>query len=565
MIKIPANKFHYDLTGFLWGYHPTDEEDEKLYSLIRRVCKAELVHRRDDIEEIIISKTVLTNEECKLVEKYKLTEHENQEVKARFLDLMVRYSTGRNRVEATKIASDAYFGLFKATGYSTYLVRSVQIRVIKQLYNDKFLEEIRDEIISTIIDPGWLSQILSIIVKYVENGINNQYVQDILSIYRLKEKKQSCEWRDRYYDMLNIVGAISKNEYHLWKALNWEKCADSYEANKKENVFNARTHSVYEDAYKEIEKVEEIYHDDFVRIRDKYNQAKAAFVKIMSQYGAKRKYGVPDHIVDDINQQMSHISVKSLEESIKLYLIIPFYTAVESIIEHHAKNELESGDVIRQFAANSSTLNNEGNVSGKTDYKTSVYIQVHRHIRATLLYYIMMMYVRISECAPDYNEDMFHEILEKFRPDFIEEHRVQLWARAYRLFYDDDIASASHLLMPQVEHAFHNLLESLKGDVTMLSNDVQKEPSLEWVLKKLKPYSHKTLIEELEMFFVNGNDVNYRNDLMHGLIDTYEMVRQGHYLFYVANLLYFYGRDFLKIGGEIKSLRKTAGNSGEDN
>ena len=102
--------------------------------------------------------------------------------------------------------------------------------------------------------------------------------------------------------------------------------------------------------------------------------------------------------------------------------------------------------------------------------------------------------------------------------------------------------------MPQLEHALHNLLEVIAGDVTMLGNDIQKEPSLEWVLKQLKKYSHKTLIDELELFFVNGNDVNYRNELMHGLIDTFNMVRHGHYLFYVAHLLYFHGRDFLKLG-----------------
>lgn len=548
MINIPANKYHYELTGLLWGYHPIDKEDEQLYNLIRRVCKAVLVHRRDDMEEDLIGKIELTDEERQLVDKYKLTDHINQEVKARFLDVMLRGTTGKRRLEATRIASDVYLELFRATGVSLYLVRCVQIRVIKQLYDECFLGELRELIISKFINPGWLSQIICVIIKYLDGGLNNIYIQDILTAYGVKVEKQSFEWKDRYYDMLCAIGSINKDEYHHSKALNWEACADYDEANKKENVFNGRTHMIYEDAYKNIEKVETIYHDDFLRIRNKYNQAKVAFVRILSQYGAKRKYGVPDKIADDINNQMGCVSIFSLEESLKYYLSIPFYSANEGIIEHHAQKEIASGDVIRQFAANSSTIDEEGNVSGKTDFKTSIYVQVHRQIRATLLYHIMMMYVRISECMPDYSESMFHDILNNYRPEFIEEYRVQIWARAYRLFYDDDIASASHLLMPQVEHALHNLLETLEGDVTMLSNDIQKEPSLEKVLKQLLKYSHNTLIEELEMFFVNGNDVNYRNELAHGLIDTFNLVRHGHYLFYVANLLFFLGKDFLKLG-----------------
>ena len=548
MITIPPNTYHSDLTALFWSYHPTDKEDDKLYELIRKVCKAELVHSRDNIEESLISKLVLTDEERLLVDKYKLTEHENIEVKARFLDVMLRFATGNSRIEKTRTASDAYLLLFKETNVNTDLVRCLQIRVIGQLYDEHFLKELKSLIISSFIHPGWLSEIINVIIKYIDGGLSNSHVQDILRAYQAKVDNQSTEWCDKYYDMLNAVGAISVEEYHYKKAVNWERRADFDEANKKENVFNARTHSIYEDAYKEIEKVQNNYHEDFLRIRDKYNQAKFAYSQILSQYGHKSKYGVPDQLVDDINKQMSCVTVRSLDESIKLYLSIPFYSANSFIIEQRAERHIKNSDVVLRFVSNNYTINNEGNVSGKTDFKTSIYIRTHREIRATLLYHIMMMFVRISECQPDYDEFLFHDILSEFRPDFIEEDRVQLWARAYRLFYDDDIASASHLLMPQLEHALHNLLEVIAGDVTMLGNDIQKEPSLEWVLKQLKKYSHKTLIDELELFFVNGNDVNYRNELMHGLIDTFNMVRHGHYLFYVANLLYFHGRDFLKLG-----------------
>ncbi len=70
------------------------------------------------------------------------------------------------------------------------------------------------------------------------------------------------------------------------------------------------------------------------------------------------------------------------------------------------------------------------------------------------------------------------------------------------------------------------------------------------VLKQLKPYCNPTLHEELCMFLTDGSDVNYRNNLAHGLMGTMGMIKHGHYLFYLANLLYFKGKDFLNIGAE---------------
>ena len=107
---------------------------------------------------------------------------------------------------------------------------------------------------------------------------------------------------------------------------------------------------------------------------------------------------------------------------------------------------------------------------------------------------------------------------------------------------------ASHLLMPQFEHALHNLLEEIVEDVTKLNEQVQKEPTLIKVLNELKPYCNSTLHDELTMFFIDGNDVNYRNRLLHGLMGSMDMLRYGHYMFYLANLLYFKGRKFLEMG-----------------
>jgi hypothetical protein len=166
------------------------------------------------------------------------------------------------------------------------------------------------------------------------------------------------------------------------------------------------------------------------------------------------------------------------------------------------------------------------------------------------MYHIHSLFLRIGEFHFDYNEDLFYEVLKYRKPDFIEDEIVQLWAKAYNLYFNGDIIEASHMLMPQFEHALHNLLEQIVDDITMLNNDIQKEPTLTGILKGLESHCNPALHDELYMFFDDGNDINYRNALLHGLMDVMGMLKHGLYLFYVANLLYIRGKDFLKLGEE---------------
>ena len=212
------------------------------------------------------------------------------------------------------------------------------------------------------------------------------------------------------------------------------------------------------------------------------------------------------------------------------------------------KKCIEKSSVIERYFPNSEHLDSEGNVVGISNYEQDQSLQVHMYVRAALLYHLISLYIRVGEHQFDYGEGRFYRMLNSCKPSYVEEDRVQLWAKAYHFYFEGDTVTASHLLMPQFEHALHNLLEELVDDVTLLNNDIQKEPTLVGILKQLGTFCNPTLYEELNMFLVDGNDVNYRNKLLHGLMGSMDMLRYAHYVFYLANLLYFKGKDFLRIG-----------------
>lgn len=551
MIEINSNIYEHKLLELFWTYQPTDEEDGKLYALLSRICRAWVEKRNPETEHETIGDITLTEEERELIKKYNLTEHQNLEVRTRTQDVMLRFvQGGQERLKKMRQASDGYMILYRETGTVLYFVRGMEIRLSKQLYDETFLKEFRDVIVSTMMHPGWLTKPLTKVKRYVEDGLENEYIKQILNAYTAQTAKADTYWVDSYWDMLHGIGSADDKQWHYEKALNWERYADRVEANKKPNVFNANLHTILQDAYKEIFKVKEGYPEEYRRIRNKYNAAKMDFVESMSLYGVKTKYEIPKAMIEHIHENVASVELNSMYEAIIYYLRVPFFPAWKDLIEKQLKQSIEQSDVIERFFPNSQTLDNEGNVIGTMDFERGKSIQVHRMVRAALLYNLVCLFERVGEHTLDFNEQMFFKMLADCKPSFVEEDRVQLWAKAYNSYFNGDMVTTGHLLMPQVEHVLHNLLEEIVEDVTKLDQEVQKEPTLSGILTHLNSYCNPTLYDELVMFLIDSNDVNYRNKLLHGLMWSMDMLRYGHYLFYVANLLYFRGRKFLEIGSD---------------
>lgn len=550
MIQIGQNKYEHDLLEIFWTYKPADEEEKKLYALLSRVLRAWVNKRNDDNPHETISGINLNKEEQKLVIDNQLMAHPNLEIRTRFTDVMIRFGKGKERLERMRKASDGYLELCKLTGTYLYFVRSIEIREARILYDEQFLQAMKEVIICTDIHPGWLIKTLGLVKANFIEGLENKYLQEILKAYTAAVPKKDVYWVDSFWKMMCGVGAVDEIEGHYQRALNWEAYADKIEANKKKNVFNANLHMILQESHNEMFEVKDKHPEEYKRIRDKYNAAKKDFVESMSLFGMKTVFEIPQSMLEHIQKEMAAIRLETVEEVILYYLQAPFFPAWKDLVDKQVLQSIQQSEVIERLFPKTQTMDKEGNVVGMSDFEHDKHLQVHRCIRASLLYYLLCLYERVGEHVLDYGERRFYRLLSKCRPSFVEEDRVQIWAKAYHYYFNEDIVIASHLLMPQFEHALHNLLEEIVEDVTMLNQDIQKEPTMIGILKQLKPYCNSTLYDELYMFLVDGNDVNYRNTLLHGLMWSMDMLRYGHYLFYLANLLYFRGKDMLKIGEE---------------
>ena len=507
MIEIGQNKYEHDLLSLFWTYKPTGEKDQKMYALLNRVCHAWVIKRDNDSLYETISGINLNDEEQNLVREYQLIDHPNLEVRTRFSDVMVRFGKGKEKLELMRKASDGYLELCKVTGTYLFFVRSIEIRQAKTLYDELFMQTLKDVVISTRIHPGWLTKALNHVKINVDEGLENKYIKGILSIYASDIEKSKAPWVDSYWKMMCGIGAVEESEGHYRRALNWETYADEMEAHKKANVFNASLHIILQDSYNEIYKVKDKYPEEYKRIRDKYNAAKKDFVESMSLFGVRMKYEIPQSMIEHIHKDVAATEVETLEEVIFYFLRVPFFSAWKQLVDEQVARSIQQSDVIERFFPKSQALDKEGNVTGISNFEQSKKLPVHRCIRISLLHYLLCLYVRIEEHIFDHSEIKCYEVLNNSRPTFVEEDMVQIWAKAYHYYFQGDVVIASHLLMPQFEHALHNLLEEIVEDITLLNNDIQKEPTLISILNQLKPYCNSTLYDELFMFLVDGNDI----------------------------------------------------------
>ena len=133
-----------------------------------------------------------------------------------------------------------------------------------------------------------------------------------------------------------------------------------------------------------------------------------------------------------------------------------------------------------------------------------------------------------------------YNILLANKNDFIEEDNLFLWSKGITAGLNKDFVTASHILMPQLEHALHNMAEIANGIITSLEKKRQEEPTLGKILPLLKNIIKDEILFELDSFLQSGADINFRNNLLHGLFSPFEIDKYGIYLWWLALKIYFF-------------------------
>lgn len=546
-ISIPNNLYDAELKS--WAINlslefPYNEE----VTLISKVIRAHIddTYLRDTAS--FIGNINLSEEERIIIDKNNWLYSNNIEVRARFTDLMLRFIRGKDKLVKMKSCSDDYIAVAKCSftkqeliDAHEYLIRGVRVRVIKQLYDNDFINSIGNAIIEFDVNPIRAYHIIRTLI----GNISEEQRHELLEMLNKNFENRSAdnlEYKDKFIEFLQETNQVSKEEYDLRKALNYECMAITINANKEPNTFYPAIQDYYQKAFKYIVLYKSKYIDDYNRIKESYEAANKESTEMLMRCGVPIKYSCDEKFCENVDCQMSKVVIHNSADYLRLFIDAPLVASSSKRVKR-IKSTITQYDIIGSMA---STIHydEKGHIIGKDSMDEYPSMEAHKHLRPNSLYYLVKMMQLFKEERVPIDEELIETLLINNKPSFVDEEDMIFWKIAILSALKDDYITASHVIMPQLEKALR-FIASTKVDVVHLEKERQDDHNIFEVLTDLEPFMNEELNNELKYFLTTGTDVNFRNRLMHGLIKPFEIEKYGPYLICISLKLYFV-KDFFE-------------------
>lgn len=536
-IEIPNDLHDSELLCFL---HPNrfQTEDEKLaIGLLHKICMANLTDFRDSNQ---IKDLILTAEEREIVLLHDWNISENIEVRSRCNDVLCRFEKDKRSIK--EIASNNYLTAYKTFGEIEFLIRSITVRNIKIINTEDFLIEVVSVINEKFDSPFWIQKV----VDSLKKSYSKEDLKKLCDYVKSEQKKS----RDRghyneereYIKAQYSLNVVSKQEFHKYMALSFENEADITSNNKQPHTFYPNLVDVYQNAYNEIYQIKTQEPKIFERLKEKLLQEKRIFMEMLSFCGIKYKIEIPEDFVNSVEESLSTIIIHSFFDTIKLMLSVPFISTNE--INAYESAVRKASYVSSMLGRNQ--LDTNGNIVGIADPQKSLRTEAHIYFRQKRLYAIQT-YLNLHQWSNiKSEEELIYYFLNDKKPIYIEDENLIFWAKGITMGLNKDFISASHILMPQLEHTLHNIAEIKNGNITTLERKRQESPSLGAIFPMLQNIIKEEALFEIESFLQSGIDVNFRNNLLHGLLTPFEIEKYGVYLWWICLRIYFDGNSLLE-------------------
>ena len=529
-IIIPDNLNDTALLCYLYPTRFRTEDEKKAVVLLHKICSANLsdFHDYNQINDLI-----LNDEEREIILYNEWNCSDNLEVRARCNDVLCRFENDKRSIKKT--TSESYLKAYKTFGEIEFLIRSITVRNFKAINTPDFLSEIINVICQKFEHPFWMNKVIESLAKsYTIEDMNA--IKEFVEKEKLKSRNENKYDVEREYINASLsLKAIQKHSYHKQLALSYESEADAIANNKKHNTYYPTLVGIYQKAYNEIFEIKDHETEIYSRIKDKLLNEKNVFIDMLSTYGVKSKLEIPEAVIQNIEDRLTQVFISNFIDTINLMRNVPFIEM--EIIEKYISCK-SIVDVVDSFS-DRTQLNEKGNVVGFADSEKSIRTVAHvffRQINMYRLYSIVGLH-RWSNIQS--KENVVHQYLKQYKPQFIEEDNLIFWTKGITAGLNSDFIPASHILMPQLEHALHNIAEEKLGNITSLEKKRQEVPTLGSILPMLKGIIKEEVLFELDSFLQSGIDVNFRNNLLHGLMSPFEVEKYGLYLWWICLRLYF--------------------------
>lgn len=453
----------------------------------------------------------------------------------------------RKDYEYSNIAVNAYYELFKAS---------------KNNINSKFDIDIirRALFIATQIKNGDFSKscckliydIINTDLTLIEDTFKRLYLIDILIQYD----------KDRLADLIEILDEeielskenLYRSEHAYRSKLNCLKALKQSENIKLTNIDFANFYVNYADCLTQsslddilvakkcyIDAIE-LYRnngktEDVIFVREKVEQIEPLVVEQLQSI--KVELDVTS-IIEEIKNDITDLS---LEECIIYFLKVVDFPHKDSL-KQRIKDEIKISPLQSMIPV--SIVNKTGRVICLLDPIISVDLdedsfELDRHLAHKLLIETQIYSLGIEYLINHIKQtfDVSPESLDFLVQDnlIVPENRMSIFKYAIYLFFNDRRYEAMHILAPQVENLFRELVKNCGGVITTIDkNGITQVKLLKSIFEtpELVECYNSDILFLFKALLIENTCGNIRNDIAHGLLDEDDIKRSEYSYFFGA-------------------------------
>lgn len=515
--QIPKDRYSTELKinlFKLWRNNLADKKINNLYQLVN--CEL-----ADDCFKNLLENSGYILPEIQI---------ENIEITARVND--IKFILGdKDRLNCIKSAVESYIKIYEKTDELNYLIRALELVGKAKSIFKQDLVQLEEKILQVIVElksSYYQLKLLNTSINFLIQEASSKELIDYFTIKLVDSFKiNQYDTAIHYIQILNKLKHFNDTQFKIETALCLEKEADYYVSQIDKDIitYNPNILSTYLDALRQIKEV--VVDESFkTRLEKKIKNEQKVQAEIIPIIGitSKSKLNIPQLIREQ--------NIEDFDSGFDFLLWYPIFNPTFN-------KKQEKDFFFQQYFPTSIQITNKGTVSGISsagDYNLNQEREHYRNITISLIQeikYIMDLDGKVSR-------DWVAALISECKSPLIPKDREYLFIEGIYSGFQNNFILASHLLIPQIENSLKSIIESNNRNTIKLLEDIQNDNTLGGLLsikengKMLDGICEKNLLLELNSFLIDGNSVNFRNKISHGLISPLEINYYGIYLWWLS-------------------------------
>jgi len=523
---IPQNIFGFDLRQHLWQLKYSEDVDLKTVNFLDRLMAIDI----SDFDPKILKTIFVPQYQSFLTDDTWIESIDNEEIITRGLDLIVTLNKKQLNQHIKRIREN-YTQVYKNTKNIDYLVRALkQVKYATSIFRDE-LDEIFVYAKKNIVelDNPFYKQLLIIeLVAIYGPEKCQQELSELLEVENV-HYQEKLEFRSSRFCIksLQIIAKIDIVNYRIRMAANYMAEGDQQVSEKKSNTFYPTISQTYLKGLRMIDSIGEA-----LELRKRLEKKVADEQK--NDFKMLRVAGVqinPEIDLDEIHRKVLKFDIDSFATAYKVLLDIPVIPL--QIIEEQADFDHKHAGGFEVLFPKTIKVGKKGAQIASQNILDSYKNNARYYYRDRMMAFIHIVknkfdgYVKLDE-------PMVEKLLLESKSQFLPPDRIYIYVQGITEGFNNNFITAAHILIPQIENSIRYLAEQNDIIVTSYAKELQFENLLGGCLEKISILADPNLIAELKSFLIDGNNVNFRNEIAHGMMDTVLIHKYGMYLWWLS-------------------------------